>query len=189
MKYLLDRLRPCLSTTFPVSSIFEDFYFFLNMSLISRFFRDCSFNFMSLNLFTHVNICYWIVLNYRIKLLLRVKFQIKLLCTCGVFSEYICFYQDLIGAIDPIEPVSTNWLKTPFVTKEIEINITKSNCKENENGECCLRLDIRGSEKCKNRFLITISLYCNYAIFKRYQGSIYCRGSVQRSNEKYPILY
>ena len=149
------------------------------MSLVSRLFRDCSFNFMSLILSSHVNICCWIVSNYRIELLLPVKFQIKLLCMCGVFSEYICFYQDLIGAIDPTEPVSTNWFKTSFVTKEIEINIAKSNCKQNENGECCLRLDIRGSEKCKDGLLITISPYYNYAIFKRHQGSISFKGAMQ----------
>ena len=74
--------------------------------------------------------------------------------------------------------MSTNWFKTPFVTKEIEINITKSNCKENENGECCLRLDIRGSEKCKNGFLITISLYCNYATFKLHKGFISFKGAM-----------
>ena len=74
--------------------------------------------------------------------------------------------------------MSTNWFKTPFFTKEIEINIAKSNCKQNENGECCLRLDIRGSEKCKNGFLITISLYCNYVIFKLHKGSTSFKGAM-----------
>ena len=75
MKYAVDKLLPCLSTAFPVFVIFEDLlFFFENMSLISRFFRDYSFNFMSLILPKHVNVCCLIVLNYWIELLLLVKF-------------------------------------------------------------------------------------------------------------------